>query len=287
MSTASLVGNDLLSCLPSSAVKNYNKSPCCFAGYFWSTLCSLPNAANYDHDSSQEVGSGSSLAKFANFKYLSITSSFICLLQRWALLHLTDVWGSLRRITTTLHSQIVEPNFFLDLFGHCYCPTLLLPEAPDRRFTFIPGFATCSVLHMSNEKGIVHYSVILLLFFVLPFSIAIFSYYHVYTKIRQHNLEMVPYLQQRMTRAGISIHEIKITKSLSVVIAGFVICWLPMWTIALLTRFRPDLIGEQSELLSTVLIFLNATINPFIYAWTSRAFRLVFWKMLFSWKSNV
>lgn len=149
-----------------------------------------------------------------------------------------------------------------------------------QRFTFIPGFATCSVLHMSHEKGIVHYSVIVLLFFVLPFTVAIFSYYHVYKKIRLHNLEIVPSLQRTMTRAGISIHEIKITKSLSVVIACFAMCWLPMWTIALMKRFRPDLIAEKIELVTTFLIFLSATINPFIYAWTSQGFRLVFWKML-------
>lgn len=153
-----------------------------------------------------------------------------------------------------------------------------------QQFQFIPGFATCTVLHMSGERGLVHYSVILLLFFVLPFSIAIFSYYHVYTKIRQHNLEIVLSLQRRMTRAGVSIHEIKITKSLSVVIAGFAMCWLPMWTIALLKRFRPDLMSEKIELVTTFLIFLSVTINPFIYAWTSRAFRLVFWKMLFGCK---
>lgn len=195
------------------------------------------------------------------------------------------------RIVKTDHYNITFSNrrakFLLGSIWTLLLSYIIVARGTGSQIYIHPGFATCSVLHMSNEKGIVHYSVILLLFFVLPFSIAIFSYYHVNTKIRQHNLEMVPYLQQRMTRAGISIHEIKITKSLSVVIAGFVICWLPMWTIALLTRFRPDLIGEQSELLSTFLIFLSATINPFIYAWTSRAFRLVFWKMLFSWKSNV
>lgn len=106
MSTASLVGNDLLSYLPSSTVKNYNKSPYCFAGYFWSTLCSLPNAANYDHDSSQEVGSGSSLAKFANFKYLSITSSFICLPATMGL----AAFNRCMRIVKTDHYNITFSN---------------------------------------------------------------------------------------------------------------------------------------------------------------------------------
>lgn len=124
-----------------------------------------------------------------------------------------------------------------------------------QKFKFIPGFATCSVFHLTDEKGIAHYSAIVLLFFVLPFSVAIFSYYHVYKKIRQHNLEIVPSLQRRMTRAGISIHEIKITKSLSVVIAAFAICWLPMWKIALLKRFRFDFMTEKVEQMCTFLIF--------------------------------
>lgn len=151
-----------------------------------------------------------------------------------------------------------------------------------QQFTFIPGFATCAVLHMSGERTLVHYCVILVFFFVLPFSIAIFSYYHVYKKIRQHNLEIVPSLQRRISQAGISIHEIKLTKSLSIVVAGFAMCWVPMWTIALLKRFHPGLLPTKVELVATVLIFLSATINPFIYAWTSRAFRLVIWKMLSS-----
>ena len=149
-----------------------------------------------------------------------------------------------------------------------------------QQFAFVPGFATCTVLHMSGERILLHYCVILLFFFVLPFSVAMFSYYHVYKKIRKHNLDIVPSLHRNRSHVGISIHEIKITKSLSRVVVGFAICWVPMWIIALLKRFYPGLLPEKVELLSTFLVFLSATINPFIYAWTSRAFRMVIWQML-------
>ena len=152
-------------------------------------------------------------------------------------------------------------------------------------FEFSPGYAVCSVGFTTSEKRIIHYFVVFGLFFLLPFSIGVFSYYKIFLKIRQHKLEVAPSLQNSRNQTGrISVQEINMSRTLSYVAAGFLLCWIPMWAFVLWKRFSPETAPGIVQLTITFLLFLSSAINPFIYAARNRIFREEFWKLLCWWK---
>ena len=139
-------------------------------------------------------------------------------------------------------------------------------------FRFHPGYAACLNVHLSKEGSIIHYFIVVGLFLIFPLTVKIFSYSKVYKKIREHN--MGP------TQAGntaISSHEIRISRSLFVVVFTFVLCWLPFWVVNLLSRFLVVANMPQNvELLCGFCLTLSNTINPFIYAGMNPLFRKEF-----------
>ena len=54
-------------------------------------------------------------------------------------------------------------------------------------FHFVPNYAACLNSHLTSFGKILHYIVVLVLFFVLPLAVTIFSYRKVLKKIREHN----------------------------------------------------------------------------------------------------
>ena len=123
------------------------------------------------------------------------------------------------------------------------------------------------------------------LVFVLPFFVGFFSYYKVFIKIRQHELDVGSSLQNSNNGAGrISRQEISISRVLSYVTAGFLICWVPMWGFIFWKRFSPGTAPRVVQLIAMFLLFLSSTINPFIYAIINRVFGEEFCKLLCWWK---
>ena len=154
------------------------------------------------------------------------------------------------------------------------------------RFQFIPGYAVCSVVFTTKERKGAHYLVVFGLFSLLPFFIACFSYYKVFAKLRLHKLQVVPSFNTVTRRTGrmISTREINISRTLSYVAAGYLFCWIPLWVFAFCKRSFPEKTPRVVELLVTLMLFLSASINPFIYISTSQAFRREFSRLLCWWK---
>ena len=147
-------------------------------------------------------------------------------------------------------------------------------------FKFSPGYAVCSVAFTTSEIRIIHYCVVFSLFFVLPFCVGVFSYYKIFLKIRQHNTDVAPSLQN----SRISLQEINMSRTLAYVAGGFLLCWIPMWAFGLWRRFSPDTAPRMVQLTVQFLLYLSSTINPFIYAARNRVFREEFRKLLCRWK---
>ena len=154
-------------------------------------------------------------------------------------------------------------------------------------FEFNPRYADCSVAFNTTEKKIIHFCVVFGLFFLLSFSIGLFSYYKIFLKTRQHQVNVAPSLQNSRNQAGrISVQEINMSRTLAYVAGGFLICWVPMWGLIFWKRFSPDTAPRIVQLTVLFLLYLSSTINPFIYAARNRVFREEFRKLLCWWKER-
>ncbi|XP_021920808.1 tyramine/octopamine receptor-like isoform X2 [Zootermopsis nevadensis] len=84
---------------------------------------------------------------------------------------------------------------------------------------------------------------------------------------------------QPTSRVSSFRRESKTAQTLSIVVGGFVACWLPFFIMYLLTPF----VDIQPMLMSFLmwLGWINSAINPFIYAFYSPDFRIAFWRLTF------
>ncbi|XP_045455268.1 alpha-1A adrenergic receptor-like [Melitaea cinxia] len=74
--------------------------------------------------------------------------------------------------------------------------------------------------------------------------------------------------------------ETKTAQTLSLVVGGFIACWLPFFVYYLLTPFIPDTyVNSVLMYILTWLGWFNSAINPFIYAFYSPDFRMAFWRL--------
>lgn len=75
--------------------------------------------------------------------------------------------------------------------------------------------------------------------------------------------------------------ETKAAKTLAIIVGGFIVCWLPFFTMYLIRAFCEQCI--QPTLFSVLfwLGYCNSAINPLIYALFSHEFRIAFKRILF------
>ena len=146
-------------------------------------------------------------------------------------------------------------------------------------FQFVPEYAACLNQHLAASSKIAHYFVVVGLFFLLPLAVTIFSYRKVSRKIREHNINLAMTHQSQRRDAHFSAHEIRISKSLFVVVFAFMLCWVPAWLITILTRFVGK-VRRNVQLLCAFFVNLSNAINPFIYAGMNPLFRLEFKRIL-------
>ncbi|KAG8236709.1 hypothetical protein J437_LFUL017141 [Ladona fulva] len=74
--------------------------------------------------------------------------------------------------------------------------------------------------------------------------------------------------------------ETKAAKTLGIIVGGFIVCWLPFFTMYLVRAFCEDCIPP---LVFSVLFWLgycNSAINPCIYALFSKDFRFAFKRII-------
>ena len=141
---------------------------------------------------------------------------------------------------------------------------------------FEPGYAVCLNSYSGKLVRIIRHLVVVGLFLILPLAVTIFSYRNVLKKIREHNMGAV-----QAGNAALSSHEIRISRSLFVVVFAFMLCWLPLWVITVLTRLRVVAnMPRNAQLLCTFCLSFSNAINPLIYAGMNPLFRKEFRKIL-------
>ena len=158
---------------------------------------------------------------------------------------------------------------------------ILIPRVTGLQdFHFVPSYAACLNRHLSNFGKIVHYFVVLGLFFVLPLAVTIFSYRKVLKKTQEHNTGTTQSLRINNNET-VTSNEIRLSKSLFVVVFAFILCWVPAWFITILTRLVfGNKMPRNVQLLCTFFLNISNAINPFIYAGMNPLFRREFRKLL-------
>ena len=106
----------------------------------------------------------------------------------------------------------------------------------------------------------------------------VFCYARVFRKIRRHNTEVAPSLQQnRGTSCG--VEERRMINLFMVILVGFYMCWLPPCLYSIFILWKRSL----ADYLQFVLMFpfgISIVINPLIYAVMSKPFRTEYIKLI-------
>ena len=113
-------------------------------------------------------------------------------------------------------------------------------------------------------------------------SIIFFAYFKVFRFVSHHNHTVASNLQPGN---HLHIEEAKITKTLVIVVLGFVFCWVPTTTIQFIDSVVYSQFGQLRMpnfvfLFQTIFIFTSSAVNPFIYGFTSKRFRKQYFELL-------
>ena len=148
-------------------------------------------------------------------------------------------------------------------------------------FRFVPSYAACLNNHLSKFGKMLHYFVVVGLFCILPLAVTIFSYRKTFKKIREHNNGTAQSLRRQTRNESVSTNEVRISRSLFVVVFAFMLCWLPAWVITILTRLVvAGTMPRNVQLICAFCLSVSNTINPFIYAGMNPLFRREFRRLL-------
>lgn len=194
------------------------------------------------------------------------------------------------------YCRVVKPSLYLKIFtkrrsiallSASWCFLALTVSLPViigwAEFSFYPGYAAC-VLKFHTPTMTRTFLMMDAGLILFPCMVTIAGcYFKVLRAVRLHNLQVVCSLQRSSHSkliSGANIEEIRVTKTLFLLVSTFAICWIPAYTIAFLCRGNLVMISFQGTLAVTFLVGLNSACNPFIYGYMNRAFRVEFWKLI-------
>ncbi|XP_033746406.1 beta-3 adrenergic receptor-like [Pecten maximus] len=86
--------------------------------------------------------------------------------------------------------------------------------------------------------------------------------------------------KQRKEEAKYERHERRVFTTLTYILAGYVICWLPFHIVFDVRAAKPEAISSIVYNLAFWLSYLNSMINPFLYNFSSSDFRTAFKQLL-------
>ncbi|KAL6097580.1 uncharacterized protein ACO6RY_13091 [Pungitius sinensis] len=127
-----------------------------------------------------------------------------------------------------------------------------------------PG-TTCSVDWKTQTANNISYIVCLFVFcLVLPFCVILYSYSRLLQAIRQ-----VSVVSSVVTRH----REQRVLAMVVVMVACYLVCWLPYGVAALLAAFGPrDLLSPEASITPSLLAKFSTVVNPFIYIFMNKQF---------------
>ena len=145
----------------------------------------------------------------------------------------------------------------------------------NQKIQFVPSYAVCTTTHLRETAKVIHYSFVVPVFVAGPIVITAICCCRIFKTMRGHNKDIISSQQSRSSLyLNISRRELKVSISLFVVVIVFAFCWIPLWVLALMFRFKlVSSLSRQVTLFIMFLVFVSSTINPFIYAGINKSFR--------------
>ena len=186
--------------------------------------------------------------------------------------------------------RMVRPNLYRKYFNRrtvfisivtfwvigAYLPITLF--LTDIGVNFHPGKLIC--LYEVDKMSLTQFVDLIICSFILQYVIVILCYFRVYVKIKKHNKIFVSFPNESKnfkTNTRLNVKEIKISKMLFAIVAGFSFCWLPYIVIDLLEfKFGQFRYPRQIYLLDIYMAGYSSAINPWIYGVMNREFRREF-----------
>lgn len=134
--------------------------------------------------------------------------------------------------------------------------------------------------HEFQDTSKVFAASIIILYFILPFTITLGSYIYIIKISRDQQVKLEN--EARLEREAVRKIEIKAAITYGIVIGAFMVCFCPLLVGTLYQQFEPDKREDMAltmQILSTVAS-VSACVNPAVYTWRSAEFRKAFKKII-------
>ena len=171
-----------------------------------------------------------------------------------------------RRVFTTRNQLLI-----IALIWCIPIPLAIGPVLGWSQFEFNSGNCLCS----HDFRRSISYSIVLVLVTVLiPLFVMCFCYYQIFKHVRHHSNQVDTMMNNAQT---LNVQEVKITKTLLVVIAAYVVSFAPAVIVNFMKIGLPTFkIPLWIEILFQVLLFSNHANNPIIYGALNKQYRKAF-----------
>lgn len=136
-------------------------------------------------------------------------------------------------------------------------------------YTFQPGKSMCLFTFESNLGYTIFTEIV---FIGLPLVLIVICYSRVFLSVYKSNRVFAFAGNVESLRAHVA--EVKISKTLAVVVAGFAICWIPISAMDTIDAMKGTLtLSRRKYLAYSFLAYGSCTLNPVIYGVMSKTFR--------------
>ena len=190
---------------------------------------------------------------------------------------------SLTAISVNRYFMVVKQNYYRKVFNarnqalmiaFIWCiplPLALGPLLGWSKFEFQTGKCICIFWF---SRSIAFSSVLLVVAVPLPLGIICFCCFKIFKQVKHHSKQVTTMASSAPT---VNVEEVKITKTLAVVIGAYLICFIPAATINLIEMVYPSFkIPLWIDILSMILVFCNHANNPVIYGALNKQYRKAF-----------
>jgi len=185
--------------------------------------------------------------------------------------------GSYSRIYSRLNILFMISGVWIFSFGLLFPPLLELWGS----LGLDPSTFSCTILR--DENGRSPKKFLFLFGFLLPCIAIIVCYSAIFYRVRQSRLNVQKHMAASGPNTQTSLQsnqrreDIRMTKMMLMIFLSFLICFLPLMLVNVLDD---DVKYPSLHVIGSVLAWASAVINPFIYAFKNRQYKLAFKKLL-------